>query len=61
MSKYIKIIGKKAKKVIEKKIDTETKNKVLKSFLFFLTKNEKKILKQNKEDIKFNLIDYEVF
>ncbi len=53
MSKYIKIIGKKAKKVIEKKIDTETKNKVLKSFLFFLTKNEKKILKQNKEDIKF--------
>ena len=53
MNKYIKLIGKKAKKVIERKIDTKTKNKVLKSFLFFLTKNEKKILNQNKKDIKF--------
>ena len=53
MNKYIKLIGKKAKKVIERKIDTKTKNKVLKSFLVFLTKNEKKILKQNKKDIKF--------
>ena len=53
MNKYVKLIGKKAKKVIEKKIDTKTKNKVLKSFLIFLTKNEKKILKQNKKDIKF--------
>ena len=53
MNKYIKLIGKKAKKVIERKIDTKTKNKVLKSFLVFLTKNEKKILNQNKKDIKF--------
>ena len=53
MNKYIKLIGKKAKKVIERKIDTKTKNKVLKSFLIFLTKNEKKILNQNKKDIKF--------
>ena len=53
MSKYVKLVGKKAKKVIERKIDTKIKNKVLKSFLFFLTKNEKKILKQNKKDVKF--------
>ena len=42
MNRYVKLIGKKAKKVIENKIDTKTKNKVLKSFLIFLTKNEKK-------------------
>tara|TARA_Y100000590_G_scaffold224967_1_gene254380 strand:- start:4252 stop:5502 length:1251 start_codon:yes stop_codon:yes gene_type:complete len=53
MNRYVKLIGKKAKKVIENKIDTKTKNKVLKSFLIFLTKNEKKILKQNQKDIKF--------
>ena len=65
MSKYIKLIGKKAKKAIENKIDSKTKNKVLKSFLFFLKKDKKKILQQNKKDIKFaqnkklksNLID----
>ena len=65
MSKYIKLIGKKAKKAIENKIDSKTKNKVLKSFLFFLQKDKKKILQQNKKDIKFaqkkrlksNLID----
>ena len=53
MSKYIKLIGKKAKKATENKIDAKTKNKVLKSFLFFLKKDKKKILQQNKQDIKF--------
>ena len=65
MSKYIKLIGKKAKKAIQKKIDSKTKNKVLKSFVFFLEKEKKKILLQNEKDIKFaqkkkmksNLID----
>ena len=65
MSKYIKIFGKRAKKVLERQVDSDTKNKVLKSFLFFLEKNKKKILNQNKKDIKFakqknlklNLID----
>jgi len=65
MSKYIKLIGKKAKKAMENKIDSKTKNKVLKTFLFFLKKGKKKILQQNKKDIKFaqkkklksNLID----
>ena len=53
MSKYVKIIGKKARKAIENKVDSRTKNKVLKKFLILLKKNEKKILQQNKKDIKF--------
>ena len=42
MSRYIKLFGKKAKKAIENKIDSKTKNKVLKSFLYFLQKEKKK-------------------
>ena len=65
MSKNVKVIGKKARKAIENKVDSKTKNKVLKKFLVLLRKNEKKILQQNKKDIKFaekqklktNLID----
>ena len=65
MSKYIKLIGKKAKKAFENKVDSRTKNKVLKNYLFLLKKNKKKILKENKKDVKFakknklktNLID----
>ena len=65
MSKYVKMIGKKARKAIENKVDSTTKNNVLKKFLVLLKKNEKKILQQNKRDIKFakkkklktNLID----
>ena len=65
MSKYVKMIGKKARRAIENKVDSTTKNKVLKKFLVLLRKNEKKILRQNKKDIKFakrkklktNLID----
>ncbi len=53
MSKYVKTIGKKARKAIENKIDSRTKNRVLKKFLILLKKNEKKILYQNKKDIKF--------
>tara|TARA_Y100000590_G_scaffold427875_1_gene538560 strand:+ start:29 stop:1279 length:1251 start_codon:yes stop_codon:yes gene_type:complete len=53
MSKYVKTIGKKARKAIENKIDSRTKNRVLKKFLILLKKNEKKILNQNKKDIKF--------
>ncbi len=65
MSKYIKIIGKNAKKAVKNKIDSKNKNKVLKKYLFLLKKNENEILKKNKKDIKFakkknmkiNLID----
>ena len=42
MKKNIKLIGKKAKIAIQKKIDTKTKNKVLKSFALLLKKEEKK-------------------
>ena len=54
MSKYIREIGKKAKKAIEKKINSNIKNKVLKTFLFLLEKNKEKILLQNKKDIRFS-------
>ena len=65
MSKNIRLIGEKAKKAIQNKIDSKTKDKVLKDFIFFLENEKKKILKQNKKDIKFaqkkklkpNLID----
>ena len=65
MSKYIKLICKKAKKALENKVDSRTKNKVLQNYLFLLKKNKKKILKENKKDVKFakknklktNLID----
>ena len=53
MSKYLKIIGKEAKKAIKSKVDSKTKNKVLNSFLLLLTKNQNKILQENKKDIKF--------
>ena len=58
MSKYVKMIGKKASKAIENKVDSTTKNKVLKKFLVLLKKNEKKILQQNKKDIKFAKTKY---
>jgi len=53
MKKNIKLIGKKAKIAIQKKIDTKTKNKVLKSFALLLKKEEKKILLENRKDIIF--------
>ena len=53
MKKNINLIGKKAKKAIQKKVDNKTKNKVLKSFIFLLEKEKEKILLENKKDIKF--------
>ena len=40
MSKYVRMIGKKARKAIENKVDSTTKNKVLKKFLVLLKKNQ---------------------
>ena len=34
MSKYMNLIGKNAKKAIQNKINTKTKNKVLKKYIF---------------------------
>jgi len=58
-------IGIKAKKASKIKIDSESKNKVLRKFLQLINKNKKIILKENNKDIKFaiknnlpeNLID----
>ena len=65
MSKYMNIIGKKAKRAIVNKITTKVKNKVLKKYVFLIEKEKKNIIKANYIDIKFakkkgiknNLID----
>ena len=54
MSKNIRLIGEKAKKAIQNKIDSKTKDKVLKDFIFFLENEKKKILKKIKN--KLNLL-----
>jgi glutamate-5-semialdehyde dehydrogenase len=59
------LIGQNAKKTILNKIDTKTKNKVLKKYILLIKKEEKSILKSNLKDVKFaikkklknNLID----
>jgi len=59
------LIGQNAKKTILNKIDTKTKNKVLKKYILLIKKEEKSILRSNLKDVKFaikkklkeNLID----
>ena len=53
MSKYMNLIGLKARKASDKKIDTKTKNKVLRDYASLITKEKKLILKENKKDIEF--------
>ena len=53
MKSNINSIGEKAKKAIQKKINKNTKNNVLKSFLFLINKEKEKIIQENKKDIKF--------
>tara|TARA_B110000263_G_scaffold24385_1_gene18714 strand:- start:451 stop:1701 length:1251 start_codon:yes stop_codon:yes gene_type:complete len=55
MSKYMNLIGKNAKKAIQNKINTKTKNKVLKKYIFLIEKEKKSILRSNLKDIKFAL------
>ncbi len=55
MSKYLNLIGKNANKALSKKIDTKTKNKVLKKFIFLVEKEKKNIIKANSKDVKFAL------
>ena len=55
MSKYMNLIGKNAKKAIQNKINTKTKNKVLKKYIFLIEKEKKSILRSNLKDIKFSL------
>ncbi len=55
MSKYMNLIGQNAKKAIQNKINTKTKNKVLKKYIFLIEKEKKSILRSNLKDIKFAL------
>ena len=51
MNKYLKKIGQNAQKAFVSKINSKTKNKVLKKFLFLIKKNKLKIINQNKKDV----------
>ena len=46
-------LGKNAKKASKIKIDSKSKNKVLKKFLQLINKNKNIILKENNKDIRF--------
>ena len=47
------LIGKKAKKAINKIVDTKKKNKVLRKYLDLIEKEKNSIFNENKKDIKF--------
>tara|TARA_B100000575_G_C23098720_1_gene633831 strand:+ start:44 stop:1294 length:1251 start_codon:yes stop_codon:yes gene_type:complete len=53
MSKFIKLIGFRAKKASKHKVNTKTKNKVLVHYAKLLHKEKKFIIDQNLKDIKF--------
>ena len=65
MTKYMNLIGQKAKNAVINKIDSKTKNKVLQKYISLIEKNKNSIIRANKKDIKFaikkklknNLID----
>ena len=53
MSKIMKLIGIKSRKASERKVDINTKNKVLNFYAKLLNKEKKLILKENLKDVKF--------
>ncbi len=53
MNKLMNSIGVKSRKAFEKKVDIDTKNKVLNFYAKLLDKEEKIILRENLKDIKF--------
>ncbi|MDB2679003.1 glutamate-5-semialdehyde dehydrogenase [Candidatus Pelagibacter bacterium] len=53
MSKIMKLIGIKSRKASERKVDINTKNKVLDFYAKLLDKEKKLILKENLKDVKF--------
>jgi glutamate-5-semialdehyde dehydrogenase len=53
MIKIMNLIGIKSKKASEKKINLNTKNKVLNLYAKLLDKENKSILRENLKDIKF--------
>ena len=55
MNRYMNLIGQKARQASLKKINTKTKNKVLKRYASLLDKENNSILKANIYDVKFSL------
>jgi len=53
MNKFMHLIGTRARKALEKKIDSKIKNKVLNDYALLLYRKKKLILIENKKDIKF--------
>ena len=53
MNKFMNLIGIKARKASEIKINTKIKNKVLNNYALLLDKEKQSILGQNKKDVKF--------
>ena len=53
MNKFMNSIGIKSRKAFEKKVDIDTKNKVLNFYAQLLDKEKKIILRENLKDIKF--------
>ena len=53
MSRYMNLIGVKARKASDNKVDTKIKNKVLRDYVSLITKEKKLILSENKKDIEF--------
>ena len=53
MIKYMNLVGRKARKAFEQKIDTKIKNKVLNTYAELLGNEKKLILKQNLKDANY--------
>ena len=53
MNKFMNLIGIKARKASEIKINTKIKNKVLINYALLIDKEKKSILRENKKDVKF--------
>ena len=53
MIKYMNIVGAKARRAFEEKVNTVIKNKVLSKYAELLSKEKKLILKQNLKDVNY--------
>ncbi|MDC3125615.1 hypothetical protein OA418_02110 [Candidatus Pelagibacter sp.] len=53
MIKYMNLVGAKARRAFEIKINSEVKNKVLNKYADLLVKEKKIILKQNLKDVNY--------
>jgi len=53
MNKFMNLIGIRARKALEKKIDSKVKNKVLNDYTLLLYREKNLILIENRKDIKF--------